>query len=74
MLSALDVRHLLDPKSHAQNEKDVLATLELPGIELMDAEAGLALLRAWKSEISVQTSFVEAAGKRWTEATVFKRQ
>ncbi|KAK8196797.1 hypothetical protein M8818_006964 [Zalaria obscura] len=69
--SALAARQVLDPKSQSQNEKDLQATLELPEVQIEDAIDGLALLKQWKSAQAVQEAYVEAAKKRWAEATVF---
>jgi len=71
--SALRVRHLLNPASKAQNEKDLLKALELPRIKMDQAEAGLKLLREWKSEASVKDRYLEAARSKWPRATVFAK-
>jgi hypothetical protein len=64
---------LLDPTSKAKNEIDLIRSLDLPGINLKEAEGGLDLLKDWKSESDVREKYLAAASKRWPQATVFKR-
>ncbi|TKA75209.1 hypothetical protein B0A49_02407 [Cryomyces minteri] len=70
--AGLRVRKLLDAATQPQNEKDLIATLELSGATLEEAKAGLALLGDWSSAQEVKKAYLEAAGKRWPEATAFK--
>ncbi|KAK5012503.1 hypothetical protein LTR60_004347 [Cryomyces antarcticus] len=70
--AGLRVRKLLDAATQPQNEKDLIATLELSGATLGEAKAGLALLDEWSSAQEAKKAYLEAAGKRWPEATAFK--
>ncbi|KAF1816992.1 NMDA receptor-regulated protein 1 [Eremomyces bilateralis CBS 781.70] len=69
--SALRVRALLDPTSKMQNEKALVATLELPSITMKDAQGALSILSEWKSDAVVRQGYAEAASKKWPESTVF---
>jgi hypothetical protein len=68
--SALRTRAYLDPASKAQNEKDLLATLDNASLE--DAIDGLRLLKTWKSNENVTNKYTDAALKKWPEATVIR--
>ena len=70
--AALRVRQLLDPKSKAKNEIDLVRSLDLPAIDIKEAEGGLDLLKEWKSDSDVREKYLAAASKRWPQATVFK--
>jgi N-alpha-acetyltransferase 15/16, NatA auxiliary subunit len=70
--ATLRVRQLLDPKSKAKNQIDLIRSLDLPGIGIKEAESGLGLLKEWKSESDVREKYLAAARKRWSQATVFK--
>ncbi|KAF2094556.1 TPR-like protein [Rhizodiscina lignyota] len=70
--AGLNVRHLLDPNSKNQNEKDLIATIGLDGTDLTSALEGLGLLSYWKSDKSARSAYMEKARARWPEATVFK--
>ena len=72
--AALSARQYLDAKSQAQNEKELQATLDLSNGTLEDAQAGLELLGKWKSDKAVKQAYVDAAKKRWSDATVFEKQ
>ncbi|EON61385.1 hypothetical protein W97_00599 [Coniosporium apollinis CBS 100218] len=69
--AGLKVRQLLDSSSLPQNEKELLATLDFDTIELQDAKNGLSLLGEWKSGSEAREAYINAARKRWPEATVF---
>ncbi|CAI6334236.1 unnamed protein product [Periconia digitata] len=71
--SAYDVRHHLDAASKSQNEDDLLKTLDLKGIELGEAAAGVGLLREWKSEGKVLDKYCEKARGKWDGAATFVR-
>ncbi|KAF2018594.1 N-alpha-acetyltransferas-like protein 15 [Aaosphaeria arxii CBS 175.79] len=70
--SALNVRHILDNSSKAQNETDLKKLLELPTITTEQAVAGLDLLDEWQSEAGVKDSYRQAASEKWPEVTVFQ--
>lgn len=65
------MRQLLDPKSQSENEKQLQETLELENIELEEAIEGLLLLDEWGSKVEVRKAYVDAARKRWSEASLF---
>lgn len=69
--AGLKVRQLLDSSSLPQNEKELLATLDFDTIELQDVKNGLSLLGEWKSGSEAREAYINAARKRWPEATVF---
>lgn len=71
--SALTVRHILDPGSQPQNEKDLLETLKLDSISAENVRAGLSLLEDWKSDEETKDAYLESARKIWPEATVFRK-
>jgi len=73
MQAVLRVRQLLDPTSKAENEIDLLRTLDLQNIGIKEAEGGLDLLKEWKTESDVREKYLAAAIKRWPQATVFKK-
>lgn len=73
ILAALRVRQLLDPTSSAKNEIDLLRSLDLPSINIKEAEGGLDLLKEWNSKSDIKEKYLAAASKRWPQATVFKR-
>ena len=63
---------MLDPKSKAKNEVDLVSFLNLPGMDIKEAKHGLDLLKEWKSDSDVREKYLAAASKRWPQATVFK--
>ncbi|KAI9656742.1 MAG: hypothetical protein M1821_003381 [Bathelium mastoideum] len=67
----LKVRQLLDPKSQADGEAQLHKTLEMEDIEIEDAIGGLSLLHQWNSSPEVKKAYLDAARKRWSEASVF---
>lgn len=66
--AALSGRQLLKPDSKAQCEKDLLATLDAPGITIDEAVSGLGLLSKWGGD---KTAYAEKASKKWPESSVF---
>lgn len=70
--SAFNVRQFLDPSSKSQNESELKNTLSLPSVTIEQAIAGLALLDEWKSEESTKKDYLQAAAKKWPDATVFQ--
>ncbi|OSS45647.1 hypothetical protein B5807_09769 [Epicoccum nigrum] len=64
-------RHALDPASKAQNEADVIAALDLPGVTVQQAVSGRELLERWASEDRVREQFATKARSRWEAAGVF---
>lgn len=71
--SAFNIRFILDSSSKSQNEADLKKTLDLSGITIEQATAGLALLDEWKSEQTVKDDYRAKAASRWSEATVFSQ-
>ena len=71
MHAHLKVRQLLDPKSQPENEKQLQEMLKLESIDLEEAIEGLLLLDQWGSSTEVRKMYVDTAGKRWNEASVF---
>lgn len=67
--AALSARHLLNPESKPECEKDLLATLDSPKITIDEAGAAIDLLTKWGSETS---AYVQKANKKWPEASVFQ--
>jgi peptide alpha-N-acetyltransferase len=67
--AALSARHLLNPDSKAECEKDLLATLDSPKITIDEAAAAIDLLSKWGSDTS---AYIQKANKKWPEATVFQ--
>jgi peptide alpha-N-acetyltransferase len=67
--AALSARHILNPDSKAECEKDLLATLDSPKITIDEAAAGIDLLNKWGSETS---GYVQEANKKWPETSVFQ--
>lgn len=66
--SALTARLLLDSSTKSANEKALVATLGLKNVDMQEAIEGLQLLKKWKGDTG---PYLEAARKRWPEATVF---
>lgn len=71
--AALKVRQLLDSSKQAQNEKDLLATLDLPSISLDEACAGLSLLDEWNSDRKSKDAYIDSVQKQWPEAEAFQK-
>jgi hypothetical protein len=63
---------MLDNSSKAQDEVDLLKTLDLEGITIQEAQTGLKLLEQWKSEQKVKDDYRANAAGKWSEASVFK--
>ena len=70
--AGLRARRFLDSKTEEQNEKDLQETLDLDAATLVDAVAGLGLLKEWNSAQATQDAYVERARQRWPEATAFE--
>jgi hypothetical protein len=70
--AGLRVRGLVDKDSRAQNEKDLIGTLSIPGMTLAEGVAGLELLGEWRSSADVIAAYKQAARSIWNEATAFK--
>jgi peptide alpha-N-acetyltransferase len=64
--AALKLEQLLNPKAQAQNEKELIATLDQA--DLKEAQEGLEILKSWKSEDGVREEYVEKARGKWPEA------
>ena len=69
--AGLQARQYLDPSSHAENQKELLALLDKENCTLEDAMQGLELTQRWKSNVK---KYVTSACKRWPEASVFKEK
>jgi hypothetical protein len=65
VLGAVRGRRLLDGSSTGQNEQDVAAMLDCPGVSIKEAEDGLRLLKEWKSAESVIAGFESRLKKKW---------
>ena len=70
--AGLRVRYLLDKDSREHNEKTLIETLSFSALTLAEATAGLELLEEWRSGGEAVAAYKEAAGRIWSEATVFK--
>jgi N-alpha-acetyltransferase 15/16, NatA auxiliary subunit len=68
-LAALKVRRMLDPSDATKNaaEKETLAALD-GSASLGDAQAGLEMLKEWKSGEKVIGEYLAQARKKWPEA------
>lgn len=71
--SAIRVREIVDPSSRAQNEKDLVQTLQLPNVRIKQAEEGFKTLQGWESSTDVKEKYLEAARAKWPLATVFAK-
>lgn len=67
--AALDGRQILNPASKGQCEKDLLSTLDLPGISIDEAAAALDLLDKWDGD---KAAYAQKASKKWPESSVFQ--
>lgn len=68
MQSALSGRQLLNKDTKAQNEADLLATLDSAEITIDEAVAGIDLLIQWGSD---KSSYVQKANKKWPQSSAF---
>lgn len=66
--SALSGRQLLNKDTKAQNENDLLATLDSAEITIDEAVAGVELLTQWGSD---KSSYVQKANKKWPQSSAF---
>ncbi|KAK4994014.1 hypothetical protein LTR66_005875 [Elasticomyces elasticus] len=71
--ATLRVCHMLDASRKQQNEQDLQATLDLPLIQIHEATEALLLLDEWESAPSVRKAYLDAAKRKWPEATAFQR-
>ncbi|KAF2496045.1 N-alpha-acetyltransferas-like protein 15 [Lophium mytilinum] len=69
--AGLKARYLLDPASKSQNEKDLVATLDLPEITFEETKQGLGLLGQWGSETGIKEEYKEKARGKWPECGAF---
>lgn len=69
IFAGLRVRQLLPSHDKSKSESEILASLDLSNIKLVEAIEGLELLSSWKSSTE---SYVSKANSLWPEATVFK--
>lgn len=67
--AALSGRLLLNLDSKAQCEKDLLATLDAPGITIDEAVSGLELLGKWGGD---KIAYAQKASKKWPESSLFE--
>jgi N-alpha-acetyltransferase 15/16, NatA auxiliary subunit len=74
LLSAYNVRHILDKSTQGQNEADVKQLLKVDSITIEQADAGLKLLEEWKSDEKTRDAYREAAAAKFYEATVFQKR
>ena len=74
--AALRVRRSISPDTQAQNERDLLNTLDLDGLPLEEARQGLVMFREWKGgdgQSEVIDEYERKARARWPHSTVFDR-
>ena len=71
--AALRVRHILDPGTAEENQKDLIRTLALESISLESAIEGLGVLDNWNAKSRFQDDYRAAAHERWPEATAFRK-
>lgn len=71
--AGLRTRQALDSSTKAQNIKELQATLDLDGIAILDAVTGLRMLDGFEADAAAKNAYVEAARKRFPEATVFQK-
>ena len=69
--SVLRARQDINKDDQEQNEKDLLATLDLPSITMEEAKAGGDLLKWWRS--SQADAYNAKAAKKWPESTIFSK-
>lgn len=67
--AALSGRQLLNPGSRSQNEKNLLATLNLPDVSINEASSALDHLAEWGSD---KTAYLQQANKKWPESSLFQ--
>ncbi|KZF22288.1 N-terminal acetyltransferase A complex subunit nat1 [Xylona heveae TC161] len=72
MQAALQARRVLNPDAKADIEKSLSDTLALPNITLEQAQEGLATLKSWAADKTKREAYVQAAAKRWPEASAFQ--
>lgn len=72
--AAASVRRLINPDLQSQNEKDLMSTLDFESTSLADAVAGLQLLNDWGSSEDKKAQYMQAAHKRWSEASAFQSE
>ena len=74
--AALRLRNSISPDTQAQNERDLLNTLDLDRLLLEEARQGLVMLREWKGgdgQSEVMDEYEHKARTRWPHSTVFDR-
>ena len=71
VVSGLRVRDSLDAASKAQNEKDLVKVLGLPGVSLSDVDLALSVLKEWKSSEEAVRQLKAEARRKWPEANAF---
>ena len=70
--AAVRTRRALNPEHAEQDQKDLLATLEIDSASLNDAVVGLKMLKDWETKPNVISEYIGEAQKRWPEATAFR--
>ncbi|KAF2733158.1 TPR-like protein [Polyplosphaeria fusca] len=73
LISAYHVKYLLDNSSKAQGESEMQKLLDSPSITRSEATRGMEYLKEWKSDEKVKKAYVEAAAKKWPEASIFQK-
>ena len=71
---ALRARALLKPETKAQNERELLETLDFDDsrMDLESAVQGLQLLVEWNCDREFRTAYLDKAKARYKDATVFR--
>lgn len=62
----------MSPDHSEQDQKSLLALLEINSASLQDAMNGLRMLKEWQTKPEAVSEYVEKARSRWPQATVFK--
>jgi tetratricopeptide (TPR) repeat protein len=70
--AAVRVRRVMTPDRLDQDQKSLLALLEIDNATLQDAMNGLRMLKEWQTKPEAIGEYVEKARSRWPKATVFQ--
>ena len=70
--AAMRARRSISPDHAEQDQKDLLATLDLDGTSLDHVVNGLNMLREWQTKPEAISEYIQRAGERWPQATVFQ--
>lgn len=70
--AAVRARRVMSPKHSEEDQKKLLALLDIDSASLKDAMNGLRMLREWQTKPEAISEYVEKARSRWPQATVFQ--